>query len=254
MIPFAKYHAAGNDFIVIDDIKEKFPIEKVADLCHRRLAIGADGVILLQPSEKADFRMRIFNADGKEAHQCGNGLRCLVDFIRQSRFATSPLTLETSDRIIECCWEDDLIRVNLGRYTWESDIDISPFLFHRIDTGVPHAVAFVENIEMADFPSLAPPLRSHPEFGMEGSNINIAELKNGKIYTRTFERGVAEETYACGTGAAAVAIAAQKKYQLPNPIQIIPLSREELRVEVNDENVHLIGKATFVFFGTILKS
>ena len=308
-LPFAKYHGAGNDFVIFDDRNLKFPIEDqkfIEHLCKHRLGVGADGVILLQLSKEADFRMRIFNADGKEAAQCGNGLRCLVDFIRQkytndlknrefdkkgpqnfcSERATiaerqgasenknseanptqsktdfsnrlcishphSNLTIETHERIVHCSWEGDQITVDLGAYIWAHDhFPIDPFSLQLIHTGVPHAVAFVKDLAIPDFQSVASKLRFHKAFAPQGANVNFAQIKGDKVYMRTYERGVEEETLACGTGAAAVAVAAMKKYQLKNPICIVPASREELFVEVTAKTVKLRGRATFVFHGSI---
>lgn len=252
--PFAKYHGAGNDFIIIDDEKLKFPFtdgEYIAHLCQHRLGVGADGVVLLQPSEKGDFRMRIFNADGKEAALCGNGLRCLVDFIRQNKRASSPLAIETEERVVACSWEGDQITVDLGAPEWLFQHTIDSFSIQVINTGVPHAVAFVENLEIPDFKSVAAKLRFNDVFAPEGANINFAWLQGDKIYTRTYERGVEDETLACGTGAAAVAVAAVKKYKLKSPICIVPVSQEELFVEVSQEAVRLKGRATFVFYGIV---
>jgi diaminopimelate epimerase len=255
LIPFAKYHGAGNDFIVVDDRRERFPVgdrEFIAHLCEHRLGVGADGVLLLQPSEKADFRMRIFNADGNEAAQCGNGLRCLVDFIHQSGISMKSLTLETAERVVECSWQGNLISVDLGSYQWlKEGMGVDPFSIDLIDTGVPHAVAFVEELKHPAFKEVAAGLRWHKSLGPEGANVNFARMVDGKLYTRTYERGVEDETLACGTGAAAVAIAAMKKYKLENPVCIVPASEEELFIEVAQSKVRLLGRATFVFHGSV---
>ena len=254
-LSFAKYHGAGNDFVIFDDRNLKFPLEDqkfIEHLCEHRLGVGADGVILLQPSEKADFRMRIFNADGKEAAQCGNGLRCLVDFIKQMGHPSQTLSIETQERIVPCSWNNNQISVDLGAYIWAHDnFPIDSFSLQLVDTGVPHAVAFVKDLALQDFTSIASKIRYHEAFAPQGANVNFAQMKSGKIYTRTYERGVEEETLACGTGAAAVAVAAMKKYQLKNPICIVPASREELFVEVTPKKVLLKGRATFVFHGVI---
>lgn len=251
---FAKYHGAGNDFIVIDDREEKFPIRDqnyIQLLCKRHFGIGADGLLLLQSSEKADIRMRIFNSDGLEAQMCGNGLRCLVDFGYQQKLISSKAVVETASRMTHCQWSREGITVELGPYAWiHPHLTIPPLDLHVVHTGVPHAVAFVESYD--HFAVAAPQIRSHPLLGVEGANVNFAILREGKLYTRTFERGVEGETLACGSGAAAVAIAAHQKYQLQNPITIIPLSQEELKIEVYSTSVRIFGKATFVFHGSIM--
>ncbi len=252
---FAKYHGAGNDFIIIDDRRLKFPVEDqkyIEHLCEHRLGIGADGLVLLQPSETADFKMRIFNADGKEAAQCGNGLRCLVDFIRQMGHPSPNLSIETLERTVQCSWEGDQITVDLGAYVWAHDnFPLGSLSLQLIHTGVPHAVAFVKNLAIPDFALIASKLRFHEVFAPQGTNVNFAELRGDKVYTRTYERGIEEETLACGTGAAAVAVAAMKKYTLKNPVCIVPASGEELFVDVTPQTVQLRGRATFVFHGFI---
>lgn len=250
MIPFAKYHGAGNDFVVVDDRKQTFPLQDqkfIEHLCAHRFGIGADGLLLLQPSSRADFRMRIFNADGNEAALCGNGLRCLVDFIRRIGIAMESLTLETAERVVDCCWQGDLIRIDLGPYAWlKESLAIDPFSIDLIHTGVPHAVTFVEEIGHPAFKEVASTLRTHKAFGAGGANVNFAQMVEGRLHMRTYERGIAEETLACGTGAAAVAIAARKRYQLKDPICIVSASREELFVDVTPSKVLILGKATFV--------
>ncbi|MBS0648634.1 MAG: diaminopimelate epimerase [Verrucomicrobia bacterium] len=252
---FAKYQGAGNDFILIDDEKMRFPLEDasyISRLCHRRFGIGADGVVLLQSSEKADFRMRIFNADGKEAAQCGNGLRCLVDFIHQKGHRAQHFLIETQKRIIPCSWDSGLITIDFGPAEWLlEDFSLDDFSLHLINTGVPHLVAFVDQLNMSDFKSMGAKLRHHAAFSPEGANVNFAQLQGDKIYVRTYERGVEDETLACGTGAAAVAIAALKKYSLKNPVCIVPASKEELLVEATEETIRLKGPATCVFYGYV---
>jgi diaminopimelate epimerase len=248
---FAKYHGAGNDFIVIDDRTEAFPVSHsafVQSLCQRHTGIGADGLILLQSSSRADARMRIFNSDGHEAALCGNGLRCLVDFAHRLHLIGSRSTIETKNRLVACEWTQETVTVDLGPYEFLAmKLSFEALKFHLINTGVPHAVAFVEDDHFA----LAPQIRSHPSFGSEGANVNFAMLKGSKLHIRTYERGVEGETLACGSGAAAVAVAAHHVYHLSNPITIVPCSGEELQVNVLPASLRLTGKATFVFHGSV---
>lgn len=245
IVSFAKYQGAGNDFIVIDDRKETFPVQCISSVCQRHLGIGADGVLLLQTSKQADIRMRIFNSNGKEAAMCGNGLRCLVDFAYKLELIGKTSTVETMDRIVQCEWNENEITVDLGPYVWmHQELTFNSLKLHVINTGVPHAVAFDEEF------SLAPEIRSLAVLGEEGANVNFVRLQENKLHVRTFERGVEGETLACGSGAAAVAVAAQHKYQLSNPITIVPRSGEELKVDVRPTSVRLSGKATLVFHGT----
>lgn len=236
---FAKYHGAGNDFILIDDRDLSFSADAqlIKKMCHRRFGIGADGVILLQPSSKADFRMRIFNNDGGEAAMCGNGIRCLIHFIRSLGLTQKQYWIETKERVVPCAIEGDTVSVDLGVFRWLSE--------HVIDTGVPHAVVFVESLERIDLEVKGRELRESL-----GSNVNFASKDpSGVIRMRTYERGVEGETLACGTGAAAVGVVARARFSVQNPVKILCASSEELLVEVGEESVRLIGTATFVFNG-----
>jgi diaminopimelate epimerase len=251
-LSFAKYHGAGNDFILIDDRGETFPVEDaplIARLCQHRTGIGADGLILLQLSKKADFRMRIFNCDGREADMCGNGVRCLADFIRRLGVPKEELTIETGAQITRCHFVGDKVCVAMGAFRWiDREVQIGPYKVYAVDTGVPHAVIFGE--AEGDFNTEARAIRSHPQFQPHGVNVNFARLENGKIRTRTYERGVEDETLACGTGAAAVGVVAQELHGLAS-VAILPASEEEMHVEIEEGKVTMTGPATFVFKGEI---
>jgi diaminopimelate epimerase len=251
---FAKYHGAGNDFIVIDDRKETFPLSDlnfIRFLCQRQMGVGADGLLLLQTSREADARMRIFNSDGQEAAMCGNGLRCLIDFAYQLNLIGAKSSIQIGKRIVDCEWKENEITVDLGPYErLQNELSFNSLKFQLFHTGVPHAVAFVENDDQF---SLAPQIRFHPSLGKEGANVNFAILKENKLHIRTYERGVEGETLSCGSGAAAVALAAQHTYHLSNPITIVPRSGEELKVDVLPSSVRLSGQATCVFHGSFEK-
>lgn len=260
---FAKYHGLGNDFIVIDDRQETFPIDDnvlIAHLCNRRKGIGADGLILLQESFKADYWMRIFNADGKEAEMCGNGLRCCMAFMRDQGIALTENQILVSGRIYTCRFVDDLISVDMGR-TREVSWNISVSIFgkevsvHYIHTGVPHGVIFVDDVDEIDVASEGKEVRWHPMFQPKGVNVNfVSELPSGMLKMRTFERGVEQETLACGTGASAVAMAASKMLGYASPMKILTASNEIIEIRLSeDEEIEMIGSATFVFKGHFAK-
>ncbi|MBY0529943.1 MAG: diaminopimelate epimerase [Rhabdochlamydiaceae bacterium] len=267
MISFAKYHGLGNDFILIDDREEVVPLDQpgwICRLCDRRLGIGADGVILLQLSELARFRMRIFNADGSEPAMCGNGIRCLVHFIRQLGIPDESLAIETASGVLSCRWENGKIAVRLGvpqilHRDLSLEVEGWHLTVHLVDTGVPHCILFVPDVSLAPMEMLAPVLRSHPRFGPHGANVNFASLEPcGSIALRTFERGVEGETLACGTGAAAVGWMACLLHELQETIPIStrltpPGASAELLVRCSQERgVELIGPAVLVFQGNIL--
>lgn len=253
MFAFAKYHGAGNDFILIDDRNKVFPVSRsdwIAKLCHRRFGIGADGLILLQLSESgADYAMRIFNSDGKETKMCGNGLRCLAHFIRRMGDSRSILHIEVGSLMTICSFDGDNVKTHIGSYRWiEKGVQIGPYKVYAVHTGVPHAVVFDDF--KSDFIEIARFIRFHPYFQPEGINVNFARLENGKVRTRTYERGVEDETLACGTGAAAVAIVASELHNLKE-VSIFPASEEELYIKIDKDTVTVTGPATFVFGGVL---
>lgn len=243
---FAKYHGAGNDFILIDDRKLLFPINStlIQKLCHRRLGIGADGLLLLQPS----CRMRVFNADGGEVEMCGNGIRCMAHFLYRLE-GKEKHAIEVGDKIFKCTVKDNWVEVEMGKFSWvEKNRVVGPHVLHTLNTGVPHAVLFVDEVKAVDVAKHGREIRKL--FQPEGINVNFAELANDKkIHMRTYERGVEEETLACGTGAVAVAIAAKELFKLSSPITIIPPSSEELVIDIAEDEARMSGPVTFVFGG-----
>ncbi|OGN65050.1 MAG: diaminopimelate epimerase [Chlamydiae bacterium RIFCSPHIGHO2_12_FULL_49_9] len=251
-LAFSKYQGAGNDFLIIDDRVPFFPTEDVhliQRLCHRRFGIGADGIILLQNDGMADFRMQIFNSDGSEAESCGNGLRCLARFIADIRGeSAASYKIWMHDQIVEAFVEKEKISIALNnprdlKLHVQQDV-------HFIDTGVPHAVVFVADVQKIDLNQEGKALRSHPCFGPKGSNVNFASLQSdGSISVRTFERGVEGETLACGTGAAAVAAIAAQIYNCSGPIRT-RFSGGDLEISFSDEGLKLAGPAVRVFEGT----
>ena len=202
---FAKYEGAGNDFILIDDRIPSFPVHDthlIQQLCHRKFGIGADGLILLQNSEKAAFRMRIFNADGHEAESCGNGLRCLGRFLLDQNILFSTIAIETAARTVHLFLSEDQIGVEMGKAKdLRLHISTENGTIHFIDTGVPHVVQFVQNVDQLPIQALGAYFRHHKEFSPKGTNVNFVEKQSSNVFkVRTFERGVEGETLACGEG------------------------------------------------------
>lgn len=231
LFSFSKYTGCGNDFILIDNRRLLFPSNStaiVSRLCHRQQGIGADGIILLEESGHADFKMRIFNADGSEAEMCGNGIRCLMKFIKELGFSSPRYTIETMERLLTLQLEGEEVCVEMGdpdegrwNLSIESEGGAVPFLLHHLNTGVPHAILFKEEIESFDLHYWGPKIRHHPMFHPRGTNVNVATLPvKGTMAVRTYERGVEGETLACGTGATAVALAAAYLSNAPSPIRV----------------------------------
>ena len=260
---FWKYSGAGNDFILIDDRDESFPIKNkilISKLCRRRLGIGADGIILLQNSKSSNFRIRIFNSDGSEAEMCGNGLRCAAKFLYHVIGLQDFYIIETinyTPRVSYC--GDDVIasmappeNILLSQKVF---FENQSFRVDTINTGVPHAVIFMDDIENIDLKHIGKGIRYHEKFQPCGVNVNIAECcSNGKIKMRTYERGVEDETLSCGTGATAVAIAATFNKNRTPPIDIITRSGDILKIDFNlnnnaVDNVSICGPVCLVYHG-----
>ncbi|MBS4167888.1 diaminopimelate epimerase [Parachlamydia sp. AcF125] len=262
-LAFSKYNGCGNDFILIDNRDRRFPDRDasfIRRLCQRQYGIGADGLILLELSQIADFRMRIFNADGCETEMCGNGIRCLVKFAQDLGITKKHYTIQTMHSILEAFSSEDSITISMGEpaeIEWATQIEVDQTLLtvHWIDTGVPHAVIFVDEVEKADWMALAPKIRSHPHFSPKGVNVNFAQIQKHQISLRTYERGVEQETLACGTGATAAALAAAKTMNIPSPVSIKTRSGDNLEVRFEKtskfHNVHLTGSAICTFKGVL---
>jgi diaminopimelate epimerase len=263
---FVKYVGCGNDFILFDNRTEDFPINEstLSSLCHRQYGIGADGVILLEPSSVADFRMRIFNSDGGEAEMCGNGIRCLMRFLEHLGFQKPSYQISTLQRILTVAHDESNIKVEMGApcdLKWDIGLSIEneTVSAHHLDTGVPHAVLFVKNVKEINVTKMGPPIRFHPLFSPKGANVNFTEiLDENTICVRTYERGVENETLSCGTGATAAALAAANRHGLKSPVyvQTTHSLKDPLKIsfEVENQNfvnVHMTGPAHSTFRGIV---
>lgn len=249
---------------MIDNRSNFFPADQqtyIQQLCARRTGIGADGVILLENSVHSDFRMRIFNADGKEAEMCGNGIRCLMKFIQERGFTHQHCMVETFLRPLAVSIADDLVTVNMGApfdFRWDLPlmIDNASYIVHHLNTGVPHLILFTDALDEFPIEALGPKFRHHKHFDPKGANLNAVQLMpNGELWNRTFERGVESETLACGTGCAAAAIVASKIYGLLPPIKVRARSNELLEISFTMDkdmvrDLKMTGPATKTFSGS----
>ena len=264
-VRFSKYSGSGNDFIFIDNrtLGLAAPSRKlVSHLCHRKTGIGADGVILLENSLSEDFKMRIFNADGSEAEMCGNGARCLFRFLQDIGEKKEPCSIQTMHSRILLRSDENNVCVSMPKpFDYISpitlEIDGICLTVHHINTGVPHAVAFVPDLDEVRWMSLAPKIRFHPRFSPKGVNVNFARLESdNSISLRTYERGVEAETLACGTGATATALVSAMEHHRRSPQTMIPASGEVLKVAFKKvglefDAVELQGPVQFIFKGEI---
>lgn len=260
---FAKYAGCGNDFIFFDNRNGQFPWQHTAliqSLCHRQFGVGADGLILAESSACADLRMRIFNADGSEAEMCGNGLRCFVKFAQELGLHQAQYTIETMRRPLKASYQGSLISVEMGvpfDMQWKIALSEIPHEIHFLNTGVPHAIFFTEDIKAIHLAKLGPRIRYHERFAPTGTNVNAVQiLSDEALEIRTYERGVEQETLACGTGATAAALAAAYIKQLRSPIKVLTQSKEFLEIsfclhEGKFSDVKMAGTAQYIFKGEI---
>ncbi|RXP63508.1 diaminopimelate epimerase [Lutibacter sp. HS1-25] len=253
---FYKYQGTGNDFIMIDNRSLFFPkndVKLINKLCDRRFGIGADGLILLEPSENEDFKMIYFNADGNEGSMCGNGGRCLVAFAKQLNVIANKTTFDAVDGLHFATVEDGIVSLKMIDVN-KIDIENSHSF---LNTGSPHDIRFCENVNNVNVKETGAKIRYGAPYFETGTNVNFAEqIGDNHFKVRTYERGVEDETLACGTGVTAVAIAAHKtKKTNDTTIKLNVLGGDlEVSFEANGENytnVFLKGPATFVFEGDI---
>ena len=267
-ISFVKMEGAGNDFIMIDNLAGNLFLreKQIAALCDRHFGIGADGLMLLEydPEKEYDARMIYYNADGSRAEMCGNGARCFTAFALERDLGDGEKLRILSDAgpLTATC-TGSLYTIELtqpkGVQTGLSlDLKDGPTTVHYADTGVPHVVRFVEDIQAIQIRPEGSELRFHPHFAPKGANANFAQLQgSGKpILLRTYERGVEDETLACGTGVTAVAILAHLVHGIALPVSVQVAGGDTLRVNFTQQGkqvvgVTLTGPARQVFTGTI---
>nr|WP_320011041.1 diaminopimelate epimerase [uncultured Desulfobulbus sp.] len=265
-IPFWKMSGAGNDFIVIDHrqplIAPELMPEFARRVCRRKFSAGADGLFLLEPSQRADFKWRFFNADGSEAEMCGNGARCVARFAYLHGMAAARMRFETLAGIVEATVADTQVTIGMTpphSFCFDRQVEVAGELFmvHSVDTGVPHAVIFVDDIEATDVVGLGRQLRHHPMFAPAGTNVNFVGQKEETFFIRTYERGVEDETMACGTGVVATALIAAAKAMTSSPVEIITAGGTALKVqftglsEKSAEQVLLQGPAALIYKGEL---
>lgn len=266
-LPFVKMSGTGNDFILIDHRKPRIAREVMPEfarlVCRRRFSVGADGLIFIEDSDQADFKWLFFNADGSEAEMCGNGARCAARFAYINGIAPAHMRFETIAGLIEANVSDVNVSVLMTtpkefRLDVEIDSDGKPLLLHTVDTGVPHAVIFVDNYDQIDVRKLGSLIRHHQEFMPAGTNVNfVMPLEGGGYKVRTYERGVENETMACGTGAVAAALIAAVKGMADSPVRIVTSGNDQLSIIFDLKkgpaatNVFLKGPAHVIYNGEL---
>jgi diaminopimelate epimerase len=232
-IRFAKLSGAGNDFVIIDNRQKVIPEDEadfVRKVCARRVSVGADGLLLVETSDAADFKMRYFNSDGSEVETCGNGARCIARFAYAEKIApSSEMKFETRAGIYGAQVMEDSVKLRMGDATGmrlNFPLTLSdgrgmprPYTVSFVNTGVPHVVFFLDDLEEVDVVKIGRETRYHKDFQPEGTNANFAKMRDGDaLDIRTYERGVEDETLACGTGCIAAAITAAAMGKAVSPI------------------------------------
>jgi len=253
-IPFMKMSGSGNDFIFIDHRKPLLKEEEFKDfarkVCRRKVSVGADGLVLVENSKKADVKWRFFNADGSEAEMCGNAGRCLGRFAYLKGITGPSLTFETLAGILSAQVDGKRVKLEMSKpHSLKLDERISiegkELLISSINTGVPHAVFFLDDIEGMDVFQIGRAIRYHPHFAPAGANADFVKVQNSsQLSIRTYERGVEDETLACGTGAVASALVAAFKGLVRSPVSIKTKGGETLTVYFEIE----AGEVKKVFF------
>ncbi|WP_048150701.1 diaminopimelate epimerase [Methanolacinia paynteri] len=271
VIPFVKIQGNGNDFILIDEtdgevIPDPMKAEFAALYCDRRFGIGADGVLFLSKSDKANIRMRILQPDKSEAEMCGNGIRCLVKYAYDNDYITENCVVETlaGNLSVELGYNENnefIAKIDMGKVLSEcSEIPakgegeylrkINGYDVYAVNTGVPHAVIFVDSVEKLSIEEIAPPIRYHESFP-NGANVNFVQITGkDEISVRTYERGVESETLSCGTGSTASAAVAHKLGKTGSRVKVNTVGGP-LVIYLEDDEAFMEGPAATVFTGRI---
>jgi diaminopimelate epimerase len=268
MIEFYKMSGSGNDFIIIDNRDLSLNVGDLPmfarKVCARKISVGADGLFLIEPSNTVDFKWQFFNSDGSMAEMCGNGSRCVARYAYLKGIASKKMSFETLAGIISAEVNDDVVKVRLTDPSPVLSIGVlifedGQFVLDFVDTGVPHAVTFVDNLETCTVFEWGRKIRRHEYFQPRGTNANFAMvIDRHKIRVRTYERGVEEETLACGTGDVASVLAAASRGLVDSPVDVLVQSGETLRIYFTKKGdrfgeIYLEGKVKIIYHGFLFE-
>ncbi len=266
-LSFTKMNGAGNDFVMLDnrDLSLALTKDQIEKLCDRHRGIGADGLLCVEPAtDGGDFKMRYYNADGGEAEMCGNGARCFGRFVNHLHGdKLVKINFETLAGMISAEFEGCQVRINMSvphslKLAQSLPVADTELTVHSVNTGVPHAVVFVDDLTNVPVREWGAALRYHEAFKPKGTNANFAKvLALGIISIRTYERGVEDETLACGTGMVGCALIHHELTGAPSPVSVLVKGGDTLQVGFTETapheytNVTLFGPADFVFQGSV---
>lgn len=264
-ITFIKMSGAGNNFIAIDARKIKLPVplsKWAKAVCDPQYSISADGVLFLENSKKADFKMRIINSDGSEAEMCGNGIRCMAKFAFLRGIKKRNVTIETKAGIKETSINGNSVVVNMGapanlKTNIPLKLEDKFYVVHHVNTGVPHTILFTGGkITVKTIEELGRKIRFHKKFAPKGTNADFVRIINkNTIETRVYERGVEGETLACGTGACASAYISVLLRKVKFPVNVITSSGEKLTINIDKEkNLFMKGPVSIICKGVLYEN
>jgi len=243
---FSKYSASGNDFVIFHTFKKEDRSNLARKLCDRQNGVGADGLIVILPHSKYDFEWQFYNSDGSEANMCGNGSRAAAHYAYSHNLANKKMKFLTGAGVIEAEVDGDIVETQLTPYKLLKDeFEEEGFTWKIYDTGVPHLVTIID-INNFD-KKLARKMREK-----YNANVNFAEVKNNKLFVRTYERGVEDETLACGTGMCASFLVARDKGLIKDSVKVYPKSKEELIVTLRNNTLYFKGKVKHIFDAFVL--
>ena len=265
-IPFYKMSGAGNDFIIIDNrnqiVADTELSSFIVGVCRRKISAGADGLILIEASDKYDFRWRFFNSDGSNAEMCGNGARCAARFAHVNGIAGTSLSFETEAGVVSAQINEGSVKVKMPdpsdlKLAYPLKLSDGSLEISSINTGVPHVVIMVEQVADFDVVTLGREIRLHQTFAPAGTNANYVQRSQGNaIEIRTYERGVEDETLACGTGAIASAIISANRFKMDSPVEVKTLSGMYLTIHFDTvdgqfRNIYMEGDARIIYTGEL---
>jgi diaminopimelate epimerase len=263
-IAFYKMSGSGNDFIIIDNrnsvVDEKDLPDFVARVCRRKMSVGADGFILVQDSDSVDFKWRFFNSDGSQPEMCGNGARCVARFAYLNGIARSKMSFETIAGIVSAEVKNDRVRIKMPdpidlKTDYNLELGNGFMQVSSVNTGVPHVVITVGDINDAEVVKIGREIRFHNSYAPAGTNVNfICAGNDNTISIRTYERGVEDETLACGTGSVAAAIVMRYKSKGKSPVKVITRGGGYLYIYFKEDDgrfydVFLEGDARVIYKG-----
>ena len=251
-VAFHKMQGCGNDFVIIDNRELRLPVEHMREwaikVCRKCFGVGADGLIFLEQAPAgsgADVLWHFYNADGSRAEMCGNGARCASKLASLLGLAGKSFVLSTDAGPVAC----EVLDTDL-RPGQELDVAGQKLTVHFVNTGVPHAVVFQQDVSLTDVKRLGNAVRFHEAFAPKGTNANFVQVKDsGHLLLRTYERGVEDETYACGTGACASAVIAHSLGLTGPEVEVTTTGGEVLGVSLAGGDVYLRGAAEVCFSG-----